>query len=257
MDDSPVTLSQSDLITTITLTNPRRRNSLSLRTIEALTAALHEAADADAPGIMLAAEGPVFSSGHDFADMAGRPYADMRALLRSCAEMMLLIQRVPQVVLAKVQGPALAAGCQLVASCDLAVASTDATFAVPGGQAGWFCHTPMVAVGRALPRKRALEMAFTGDQVPAETAAEWGLVNAAVPAGELDAAARDLLLRATRGSALSKGLGKQTFYRQIDLGIRDAYDLATEAMAASSQTLDGQESMNRFIEKRPAKYVNR
>ncbi|HUG84628.1 MAG TPA: enoyl-CoA hydratase-related protein [Euzebya sp.] len=158
---------------------------------------------------------------------------------------------------ARVQGPALAAGCQLVASCDLAVAVEDATFSVPGGQAGWFCHTPMVAVARTVGRKQALEMALTGDPIDAGTAVAWGLINRAVPAAELDEACVDLLGRATRGSRMSKALGKQTLYAQMDLGLRQAYDHATEVMAASSQTADGQEYMNSFIERRPAKYVDR
>ena len=246
-----------DWYTEITLAVPRRRNALSLAMIEALARALEEVAASDAAGVLLTGEGPVFSSGHDFADMAGRSYADMRRLLRTCADMMTLVQQIPQVVLARVQGPALAAGCQLVASCDLAVAVDSATFSVPGGKAGWFCHTPMVAVGRQLPPKRALEMALTGDPVDASTAASWGLINRAVAAPHLDEACLDLLGRATRGSRLSKGLGKQTYYAQVGLEQRQAYDVAIEAMAASSQTADGQESMNSFIERRGATYTDR
>lgn len=252
-----VRIERDDWLVRITMTNPRRRNALSLAAIEALVDAFDRVAGTDAAGVILTGEGPVFSSGHDFADMSGRPYGEMRALLRTCADMMLRIQSLPQVVLARVQGPALAAGCQLVASCDLAVADEGASFSVPGGKAGWFCHTPMVAVGRQLPPKRALEMALTGDPVNATTAAEWGLVNRAVPTAELDEACADLLGRATRGSRLSKGLGKQTYYAQIGLDVRQAYDMATESMAAASQTADGQESMNSFIERRPAKYVDR
>ena len=166
-DDALVRTQRHDWYTEVTLAVPRRRNALSLAMIEALARALEEVAASDAAGVLLTGEGPVFSSGHDFADMAGRSYADMRRLLRTCADMMTLVQQVPQVVLARVQGPALAAGCQLVASCDLAVAVDSATFSVPGGKAGWFCHTPMVAVGRQLPPKRALEMALTGDPVGA------------------------------------------------------------------------------------------
>ncbi len=255
--DALVRVERDDWLVRITMTNPRRRNALSLAAIEALADAFERAAGTDAAGIILTGEGPVFSSGHDFADMAGRPYGEMRALLRTCADMMLRIQSIPQVVLARVQGPALAAGCQLVASCDLAIAVDEASFSVPGGKAGWFCHTPMVAVARQLPPKRALEMALTGDPVDAPTAASWGLINRAVPAEDLDEACMDLLGRATRGSRLSKGLGKQTFHNQVGLDIRQAYDVATEAMAASSQTADGQESMHSFMERRPAKYVDR
>ncbi|HUG85695.1 MAG TPA: enoyl-CoA hydratase-related protein, partial [Euzebya sp.] len=191
---------RTDWSTTITMAVPRRRNALSLALIEALADALREVAGTDAAGVLLTGEGPVFSSGHDFADMSGRPLGEMRQLLRTCADMMLLIQQIPQVVLARVQGPALAAGCQLVASCDLAVAVEDATFSVPGGKAGWFCHTPMVAVARSVGRKQALEMALTGDPIDAGTAVAWGLINRSVPAAELDEACLDLLGRATRGS---------------------------------------------------------
>jgi enoyl-CoA hydratase/carnithine racemase len=255
--DPLVRTRRCDWYTEVTLALPRRRTALSLAMIDELTAVLQEVAASDAAAVLLTGEGPVFSSGHDFADMTGRSYGDMRQLLRRCADMMLLVQQIPQVVLARVQGPALAAGCQLVASCDLAVAVDSATFSVPGGKAGWFCHTPMVAVGRQLPPKRALEMALTGDPVDAATAASWGLVNRAVAPSELDDACLDLLGRASRGSRLSKGLGKQTYYSQIGLEQRQAYDVAIEAMAASSQTADGQESMNSFVERRPAEYVDR
>lgn len=256
MPDQLVRLERADDVATITLTNPRRRNALSLTAIEAITAALREVAATDVAGVVLAAEGPVFSSGHDFADMAGRSLPEMRNLLGACADMMLLLPRVPQVVLARVQGPALAAGCQLVASCDLAVAADTATFGVPGGKAGWFCHTPMVAVARNVGRKQAMEMALTGDPIEAATAVTWGLLNRAVPEGDLDDAVADLLGRATRGSRMSKAMGKQTLSAQMDLGVREAYDLATEVMAASSQTADGQESMASFVERRAAKYID-
>lgn len=257
MTDPLVRTDRADWMTTITLAVPRRRNALSLALIEALADALRDVAATDAAGVLITGEGPVFSSGHDFADMSGRPLGEMRQLLRTCADMMLLIGQIPQVVLARVQGPALAAGCQLVASCDLAVATDTATFSVPGGKAGWFCHTPMVAVARAVGRKQAMEMALTGDPIDAATAVSWGLINRAVPKPDLDDACTDLLGRATRGSRLSKALGKQTLYAQMDLGLREAYDHATEVMAASSQTADGQESMTSFIERRPAKYVDR
>jgi len=161
-----------------------------------------------------------------------------------------VMQSIPQVVVAKVHGLATAAGCQLVATADLAVASDTAGFATPGGRGGWFCHTPMVAVGRALPRKRALEMGLTGDTIDARTALEWGLINRVVPMDELDQATIELLERATRGSALSKGLGKQGFYAQVDLDQPKAYAYAIELMASASQTEDGQEGMRSFVEKR-------
>lgn len=257
MTDTLIRLDRHDWYATITMTVPKRRNALALTVIEDLIDALNEVATSDLAGVMITGEGPVFSSGHDFADMAGRPLGEMRQLLRTCSDMMLLLQRIPQVVLAKVQGPALAAGCQLVASCDLAIAVDSATFSIPGGKGGWFCHTPAVAVARNVGRKQLLEMALTGDAIDTETAVGWGLINKAVPEGDLDQACLDLLGRATRGSKLSKALGKQTLYTQMQMEQRQAYDMAIEVMAASSQTADGQESMNSFIERRPPKFLDR
>ena len=151
-------------------------------------------------GVILAANGPVFSAGHNFGDMKDASLDDARELLDVCTTMMNTIQEIPQPVVAKVHALATAAGCQLVASCDLAIAAESAGFAIPGGKGGVFCHTPLVAVARNLGRKRALEMALTGDVIPATTAAEWGLINRAVPDDELDAAVADLIRRATRGA---------------------------------------------------------
>ena len=162
------------------------------------------------------------------------------------------LQQIPQVVCAKVHALATAAGCQLVASCDLAVAAESAGFATPGGKGGLFCHTPLVAVARNVGRKRALEMAFTGDPISAATAAEWGLVNRAVPDDELDAAVDDLMRRATRGSAASKALGKRAFYAQVEMDQPRAYEYATHVMAAGATTRAGQEGIASFLEKRPA-----
>jgi enoyl-CoA hydratase/carnithine racemase len=157
-------------------------------------------------------------------------------------------------VIARVHGLATAAGCQLVASCDLAVAAEGAGFAAPGGKGGWFCHTPMVAIARNVGRKRAAELALTGDAISAAQALDWGLVNAVVPAGELDAAVGALLTRATRGAAASKAIGKTTLYAQLDLGQAEAYRLAVEVMAATSQTDEAREGMAAFLEKRPARW---
>jgi enoyl-CoA hydratase/carnithine racemase len=164
------------------------------------------------------------------------------------------MQQIPQVVIARVHGLATAAGCQLVATADLAVASDSATFAAPGGKGGWFCTTPMVAIGRNLARKHALELALTGDPIDAPTALSWGLVNHVVPDADLYGATLDLLRRATRGSAHSKGLGKQAFYRQIGLDQTQAYDYALEVMAAASQTEEAQEGIAAFLEKRAPKF---
>jgi enoyl-CoA hydratase/carnithine racemase len=250
MEQRNVRVRTRDAFVHVTLARAERRNTLSLETIAELDAAFAEIGAGKARGVLLDAEGPVFSAGHDFADMAGRDLAGTRALLLRCAEMMQRIQRIPQPVLASVAGLATAAGCQLVATCDLAVASSEARFATPGGRGGWFCHTPMVAVSRAVGRKRALELLLTGDPIDAATAADWGLLNRVVPPDQLEPASWELLERATRGSAFSKGLGKQSYYAQIDLDQPKAYDYATEVMAAASQHPDAQEGMRAFLEKR-------
>jgi len=242
-------------VVTITMNLPQRRNALSLAHMRELIRAFTEAGDSDALGVILAGNGAVFSAGHDFADMAGSDLAEMRRLLVTCTQLMSAMQSIPQPVVARVHALATAAGCQLVATADLAVAADTAAFAVPGGKGGWFCTTPMVAVGRAVGRKRALELAMTGDAIDARTAAEWGLINAAVPPAELEAATAALLARATRGSALSKGIGKQAFYAQIDLDQPKAYAYAVEVMAAASQTPDAREGVAAFLEKRPAKFA--
>jgi enoyl-CoA hydratase/carnithine racemase len=238
----------------VTMDIPQRRNALSIEHMGQLLAAVREVGASDARGLLLAGEGPVFCAGHDFADTVHADLPAMRAMLQLCTELMTALQTIPQPVLARVHGLATAAGCQLVATADLAVASEDAGFAIPGGKGGWFCHTPLVAVARAVPRKRALEMAFTGDVIDAHTAAAWGLVNAVVPAAELDAACLDLLGRATRGSRRAKALGKQGFYAQVDLDQPKAYAYAVELMAATSQTPDAREGMAAFLEKRPPRF---
>ena len=235
---------------TITMNRPQRRNALSRQHMLELITAFGQAGESDALGIVLAGNGPVFSAGHDFADVADADLGAVRALLATCTELMNLMQQVPQPVVARVHGLATAAGCQLVASCDLAVASEDAGFAAPGGAGGWFCHTPMVAIARNIGRKRAVEMAMSGDVIDARTALDWGLVNRVVPAPQLDSAVRDLLERVTRGSAESKGIGKQALYAQIDLDQPKAYSYAVEVMAATSQLPDAREGMHAFLEKR-------
>src|ERR1700761_3719536 len=197
---------------TVTMNRPQRRNALSLAHMYELIGAFGDLGRSDVLGIVLAGNGPVFCAGHDFADVAQADLAQVRTLLQTCTELMTLMQQIPQPVVARVHGLATAAGCQLVASADLAVASADAAFAAPGGKGGWFCHTPMVAVARNVGRKRAAELAYSGDTIDAATALDWGLVNRVVPPAELDAATFALMERVTRGSAESKGIGKQALY---------------------------------------------
>lgn len=244
-------------ITTVTLNRPEKRNVLALNVMLELTRALREVAQSDALGVILAANGPVFSAGHNFGNLAGATLVQARELFGVCTEMMDTIQAMPQPVIAKVHALATAAGCQLVASCDLAIAADTAAFAIPGGKAGLFCHTPLVAVARNIGRKRALEMALAGDAIDAATAAEWGLINRAVPAEQLDAAVLDLISRATRGSALSKAMGKQGFYQQVDMTQDQAYQFAIELMASAAMTPDAQEGIKAFLEKRQAQYTQR
>jgi len=242
-------------ITTVTLNRADKRNALALNVMRELTVALRAIARTEARGVILAANGPVFSAGHNFADMAGANLEQARELFDVCTTMMNTLQALPQPVVARVHALATAGGCQLVASCDLAVAADTASFAIPGGKAGLFCHTPLVAVARNVGRKRALELALTGDAIDAATAADWGLINKAVPSDQLEAATLDLIQRATRGSALSKALGKQGFYRQVDLPQDQAYDFAVERMATAALLPDAQEGIAAFLEKRQAIYT--
>lgn len=236
----------------ITMNRPSRRNSLSEDHLRELQAAFSEAGDSDATGIVLGANGPVFSAGHDFGDVSSRDVLGVRELLNICTNLMQTIQAVPQVVIARVHGLATAAGCQLVATCDLAVAAESAGFALPGGKGGWFCHTPAVPVARNIGRKRLMELALTGDAISASTAAEWGLINYVVPDEELDRAVDELLARATRGSRSGKGIGKQVLYQQLDRPEADAYAIAVPVMAALSQSASAREGMAAFLEKRHA-----
>ena len=239
---------------TITMNYPQRRNALSLKHMLELTSAFREVGESKVRGVTLAANGPVFSAGHDFADVAGQDLVAVRKLLKVCTTLMNTIQEIPQPVLARVHGLATAAGCQLVATCDLAVASTEAAFATPGGKGGWCCTTPMVAVARNIGRKRALEMLLTGDTIDAPTAADWGLVNKVVPPEQLVEESQRLLEAATRGSFISKAIGKQAFYAQIGLAQPQAYDYAIEVMAAAALIPDAQEGMRAFLEKRKPQF---
>ena len=250
-----ILVQRSGDVTTVTLDRPEKRNALALDVMQELTEVFREVGASDARGVVLAAHGPVFSAGHNFGDMAGADLDTARHLFAVCTEMMGVVQAIPQPVVARVHALATAAGCQLVATCDLAIAARSAGFALPGGKGGLFCHTPLVAVARNIGRKRALEMALTGDVVDAETASEWGLINRAVPDEDLDAAVHDLLARAIRGSALSKGLGKAAFYAQVDMPQEQAYDFAVDVMAKAALTADAQEGIAAFLEKRHPDFI--
>jgi len=235
----------------VTLNRPGRRNALSLELMRELTACLREIGESDdMRAIILSAAGSVFSSGHDLTEMRGRSVNDYRRIFDACVEMMNAVQSVPQPVIAEVQGMATAAGCQLVAACDLAVAAEEAKFATPGVRIGLFCSTPMVALTRAIGRKRALEMLMTGTPIDARTAAEWGLVNHVVPAARLRDETLALARRIIEASPLVVGIGKQAFYAQIDLDQAKAYDYTKEVMSLNMMADDAQEGIGAFLEKR-------
>lgn len=257
MERPHVRVSVDEGCATVTLANPEKRNALALDVMLQVIDAFHEVAESDALGVVLAADGPVFSAGHSFDDMLDATLPSARRLFEVCTDMMNVVQEVPQVVVAKVHALATAAGCQLVASCDLAIAAESAGFALPGGKAGVFCHTPLVAVVRQIGRKRAFQMAVTGDVISATTAAEWGLINAAVPDDELDAAVADLVARSTRGSPMAKAIGKRAFYAQVDMDQPKAYAYASEVMAANVVTPDGQEGIRAFLDKRRPQFTQR
>jgi enoyl-CoA hydratase/carnithine racemase len=237
----------------VTLHRPERRNALSLELMLELIRCLDEfAGESQVRAIILAAAGKVFSAGHDLSEMVGRTVGEYRRVFDLCTELMLKIQSIPQPVIAQVQGVATAAGCQLVATCDLAIASDQAAFATPGVKIGLFCTTPMVALSRAVGRKRAMEMLLTGKLVDAATAAEWGLVNRVVPAAELESATRELALKIAEASSFTVALGKQAYYAQIDLDQPKAYAYAKEVMTVNALAHDAQEGISAFLEKRIA-----
>lgn len=249
MSEAVVVSEQGDFAT-ITLANPAKRNALSIDVLVALTAAFTEVGKSSARGVILAAEGPVFSAGHNFGEMKDASRENALELFTVCSQLMQLMHTIDQPVIAKVHALATAAGCQLVATCDLAVAAESASFAIPGGKGGLFCHTPLVAVARSLTPKRALEMAMTGDTISATTAYEWGFVNAVVPDADLDAATYDLLARATRGSRESKAIGKRTYYSQVGMEESQAYEFASAVMADAVISDPAQEGIRAFLEKR-------
>jgi enoyl-CoA hydratase/carnithine racemase len=237
----------------VTLNRPERRNALSVELMGELIGALDAIGREPATrAVILAAAGKVFCSGHDLGQMTGRNISEYRHIFDLCCELMRKLQEVPQPVIAEVQGIATAAGCQLVAACDLAVASEAAAFATPGVRIGLFCTTPMVALTRAIGRKRALQMLLTGELVDARRAAEWGLVNSVVGAEELRGATRKLAERVAEASSLVVAIGKQAFYTQIDLDQEKAYAYAKEVMSMNAMAADAQEGISAFLGKRSA-----
>jgi len=251
VDAPTISVTHEQAVAVLRLTESDRRNPLSLDTMRAVTAGLREVADAgQARAVVIEAGGPVFSAGHDMRQMVDRTLEDEREIFAACTEMMEIIQAIPQPVIAAVQGHALAAGCQLVATCDLAVASEAATFGTPGVKIGLFCSTPMVPVSRAIGRKRALQMLLTGEVIDAATAADWGLINEVVPQDQVGDRARELAEQITTASPLTLSIGKQAFYRQIDLPQSAAYAEMSEVMATNAMTCDAQEGITAFLEKR-------
>jgi enoyl-CoA hydratase/carnithine racemase len=261
-EDAPLLLRETvGSIAVITFNRPETRNTLSEEMIAGLHAALDEiGADKKIRALVIAAKGPAFSSGHDLKQLTahrsdadgGRAY--FARTMTACGAMMQAIVKCPKPVIAAVQGIATAAGCQFVASCDLAIASQEARFATSGINNGLFCSTPMVALSRNVPRKQALEMLFTGDMISAERAREIGLINQVVAAGRERDAAIALAQRIARKSAYAIRLGKEAFYRQAEMNLADAYRFTAEVMTENMMAFDGKEGIGAFIEKREPKW---
>jgi enoyl-CoA hydratase/carnithine racemase len=245
-------------IATITLNRPERRNALSLDLMRELIDCFKAIGQArEARAVILAGNGPAFCAGHDLTEMLDRDLGAYRQIFDACTELMETVQAIPQPVIARVHATATAAGCQLVATCDLVVAAASAKFATPGVKIGLFCTTPMVALSRAIGRKRALEMLLTGAAIDAATAAEWGLVNRVVPADRLEAETHALADQVAAASPLTVAIGKQAFYAQIDLDQPKAYAYAKEVMSMNALATDAQEGMCAFVEKRLPRWVGR
>lgn len=246
-------------VTTLTLNRPAQMNLLTGDMLTALQSAFDAlAGDASVRVVVLAAAGKGFCAGHDLKEireLGEQP--KIAALFAQCSRMMQTISRLPQPVIARVQGAAAAAGCQLVAQCDLAVAVDTAKFTTPGVSWGFFCSTPGVAVGRNLLRKHAMEMLLTGDLVDAAKALDWGLVNKVVPAAELDAAVAELAAKIAAKPASTVAAGKRAFYQQMDLGVERAYELASGVISASFAHADAKEGMDAFIAKRAPDWKKR
>jgi enoyl-CoA hydratase/carnithine racemase len=258
MSYQTITVCFEDSLATVCLNRPDKRNALSLLCMRELIEVFGNIGRTpEIRAVILAAAGKAFSSGHDLSEMTGRTLPEYRELFNVCTDLMHKIQSIPQPVVARVQGIATAAGCQLVAACDLAIASEEASFATPGVKIGLFCSTPMVAVSRAIGRKRALEMLLTGARIDARTAADWGLVNRTVPAALLSEEVRNLALSCAEASSFTMAIGKQAFYAQIDLDQSKAYAYAKEIMSMNSLAADAQEGISSFLEKRAPSWTGR
>jgi enoyl-CoA hydratase/carnithine racemase len=255
---SNLLVAQEGPVSVITLNRPQRRNALSLDLMRGLIARLDDIGrNREVRAVILEAAGKVFCSGHDLSEMTGRDINEYRLTFDVCTELMTKLQSIPQPVIAAVQGVATAAGCQLVATCDLAIAAEEAAFATPGVKIGLFCTTPMVALTRAIGRKRALQMLLTGELIDARTAVDWGLINRVVSAGELRTSARQLANKVADASSLVLALGKQAFYTQIDLDQPKAYLYAKEVMSMNALTSDAQEGMGAFLGKRAPSWTGK
>lgn len=240
-------------IATLILNRPAQRNSLSVALMTEMENAL-DLIDANSAVavVVLAANGPAFCSGHDLKELKANNGPDFTpALFTQCSRLMMKIMRLRQPVIARVQGIATAAGCQLVATCDLAIAADDARFATPGVNIGLFCSTPMVALSRNIGRKQAMEMLLTGEMIDAETAVAYGLVNRAVPADRLEAEVAALAAKIAGKSTLTLKIGKAAFYRQLEMPLDEAYAYASEVMARNMKADDAAEGISAFLEKRP------
>ena len=255
MDYSNLLVDRSERVARVILNRPDRRNALSLELLNELHGALMDIGnDAEIAAVVIEGAGPVFSSGHDLNEMIDRDHSFYSALFDRCTDVMLAIQALRQPVIAKVHGVATAAGCQLVAACDLAVAALDSRFATPGVRIGLFCSTPMVPISRAIGRKRALEMLLTGEPIDATTALEWGLVNRVVSEPQLEAAVQQLVAQITRFSSEVIAIGKEAFYAQVDADQAQAYAITAPIMSANAVHHDAQEGMAAFLEKRDPKW---
>ena len=235
----------------LTMNWPEKRNALSVEMMGEISCALEDlGSNTDIRAVIVSAQGPVFSAGHFLPEMIDQSLSNQQLVFDTCVKMMEKLQKIPQPVIAEVQGTATAAGCQLVAACDLAVAAREAKFATPGVKIGLFCTTPMVALTRAVGRKRAMQMLLTGEFISADTAAEWGLINLVVSQEQLRAETETLALKVADASNLVVSIGKQAFYTQIDLEQTQAYSYSKEVMSMNAMALDAQEGMKAFLQKR-------